>query len=226
MEIREEVVNTLFAELDCERQVWAKAERQSRESVPDLRVELPGGDAVIAECKCADATGSLKHQLSDRGRSSPEDIGVFGVLYPDRLRRAEDTRAELASAMDVRWWLHGTSGNIVLGPTVHCGSVAEFANHVCAIPLEVNGEDRLAAATDDMKNALPQSVTVFHSRSRIAQRISNLIARKDQGGNYVGALHIGCLVVNVNQRNSFLTTLRFRMRRCHNAGLVFSSPIW
>ena len=194
MAIREAVVNTLLAELLRERQVWSKAERRSREGVPDLRVELPGGDAVIAECKWADAAGPLKHQLSDRVGSFPEAIGVFGILYPDRLRRAEDTRAELASATDTRWWLHGTRRNIVLDPNVHYGAVAEFADHVCAIPLEVDGEDRLASATDDIKNALTQSVNVFHSHRQIARRIANLIARTDQGKNYSAALHIGCLV--------------------------------
>ena len=195
MAIREEVVNTLLAELLRDRQVWATAERRSLEGVPDLRVELPGGDAVIAECKWADAAGPLKHQLSDRVGSFPEAIGVFGVLYPDRLRRAEDTRAELSGATDIRWWLHGSRGNIVLDPTVHCGSVAEFADHVCAIPLEMEGEDRLAAATDDIKNALTQSVNVLHSHSRIARRIADMIARTDQEKNYAAALHIGCLVL-------------------------------
>lgn len=69
--LREEVMNTLLAELLRDRQVPAQAERRSREGIPDIRVELPGGDTVIAECKWDEAAGPLKSQLADRVRAFP-----------------------------------------------------------------------------------------------------------------------------------------------------------
>ena len=193
--IREEVVNTLLAELLNDRQVTARAERRSHKGVPDLRVELPGGDAVIAECKWDDAAGPLESQLGDRVGAFPEAIGVFGVLYPDRLRRAENTQAALADATDIRWWLHGSRGAVVAERPVRSGSVAELADHVRTLPLELEGLDRVAAAAGVIRYALEEAAGEFDKHARIAHRIADLIARTDQEGDQAAALRIGCLVL-------------------------------
>ena len=119
--IREEVLNTLLAELLRDRQIPARAERRSHEGIPDLRVELPGGDTVIAECKWNEAAGPLKNQLRDRVEAFPEAIAIVGILYPDRLRRAENPRAALADADDIQWWLHGSRGATVADRPVRSG---------------------------------------------------------------------------------------------------------
>ena len=193
--IREEAVNTHLAQLLRERQVKARAERRSQDVVPDVRVELPGGDSVIAECKWDDAAGPLERQLANRLEGFPNAIGVFGVLYPDRLRSAEDTRAELAAATDIRWWLHGTRGNVVSDRTVRCGSVAGFADHLRALPLELEGADRVAAAAGIIRYALDQAATEISRHARIAYRVAEMIARTDQEKDQAAALRIGCLVL-------------------------------
>lgn len=193
--IREEVVNTLLAELLNDRQVPARAERRSHKGIPDLRVELPGGDAVIAECKWDDSAGPLESQLGDRVGNFPEALGVFGVLYPDRLRRAENTQAALAEATDIQWWLHGSRGAVVAERPVRSGSVAELADHVRALPLELEGVDRVAAAAGVIRYALEEAAGEFDRHARIAHRTADLIARTDQEEDHGAALRIGCLVL-------------------------------
>ena len=154
-------------------------------------MRLPGGDAIIAECKWDEAAGPLRKQLDDRVKGFPEAIGLFGVLYPDRLKRAEDTRAELAGATDIRWWLHGSRGVIVSEPTVRNGSVADFADHVRALPLELEGVDRVAAAASVIRYALERAANEFGRHARIARRIADMIARTDREKNREAALRIG-----------------------------------
>lgn len=193
--VREEVMNTLLAELLRDRQVSARAERRSQVGAPDLRVELPGGDTVIAECKWVQAAGPLKKQLADRVGAFPEAIGVFGVLYPDHLRRADDTRAALADADDVQWWLHGSHGAAVADSPVRTGSVAELADHVRALPLELEGADRVAVAASVIRHALERAAREVGKHARVARLVADLIARTDQEKNRPAAVRIGCLVL-------------------------------
>ena len=64
--IREEGVNTLLAQLLRDQGIKARAERRSRGSTPDLRVELKSEDIVLLECKWADSVSQLESQLDDR----------------------------------------------------------------------------------------------------------------------------------------------------------------
>ena len=193
--IREEVLNTLLAELLSDRQVPTRAERRSHRGVPDLRVELPGGDTVIAECKWDTEAGPLKNQLRDRVGAFPEAIGVFGILYPKRLRRAENIHAALADADDIQWWLHGSRGATVTDRPVRSGSVAELADHVRALPLELEGVDRVAAAAGVIKYALEQAANALDRHARIVRLVADLIARTDQEHDHAAAVRIGCLVL-------------------------------
>ena len=193
--LREEVVNTFLAELLSERQLRARPERRSSRGVPDVRVQVPGGHGVIAECKWHDAAGTLRQQLSARVDAFPEAIGVFGVLYPDQLRYAADTRAALTGAADIRWWLHGSRGQLVPEPTVRCGSVADLADHIRTLPLELQGVDQVAAAADVIRYALGRAAAGVGRHARIGRRVADMIARTDQETKQAAALRIACLVL-------------------------------
>ena len=193
--IREEVINTLLAELLRDRQIPARAERRSHEGIPDLRVELPGGDTVIAECKWNEAAGPLNNQLRDRVEAFPEAIAIVGILYPDRLRRAENPRAVLADADDIQWWLHGSRGATVADRPVRSGSIAELADHVRALPLELEGADRVVAAASVIRYALEQAANELGRHARSARLVADMIARTDQEKDHAAAVRIGCLVL-------------------------------
>ena len=107
---------------------------------------MRSGDLVILECKWEEASGLLESQLDERLVTFPEALGLVGVLYPSRLRQAEDTQASLEAATDLQWWVHGTRGNPVGGPRVRTGSISELADNLRTLPLELEGVDRVAAA--------------------------------------------------------------------------------
>lgn len=153
---REEVVNVLLAELLSEHGIKARAERRSREGVPDLRVELRTGDLVL-DCKWAGSASLLEDQLDGRLADFPKALAIVGVLYPDRLRRATDTRAVLEDAADIQWWLHGTRSVKDPERRVRTGSLTELADHLRALPLELEGVDRVVAAAGAVGYALEQS---------------------------------------------------------------------
>ena len=126
--IREEGVNVHLAQLLRDRGVSARAERRSRKGVPDVRVELRTGDLIVLECKWEGSLGLLENQLDDRLNDFPEAIGMMGVLYPARLREAEDTRSELQDANDLQWWLHGSRGKTAARQPVRKGKLGRSQN--------------------------------------------------------------------------------------------------
>ena len=80
--IREEGVNVHLAQLLRNRGISARAERRSREGIPDIRADLRSGDLVILECKWEDTASLLENQLDERLDAFPEALGMVGVLYP------------------------------------------------------------------------------------------------------------------------------------------------
>ena len=144
--IREEGVNVHLAQLLRNRGIPARAERRSREGIPDVRADLRSGDLVILECKWEEAEGLLESQLDKRLAAFPEALGMVGVLYPARLRQEEDTQAGLETATDLRWWVHGSRGAVAPERRMRSGSVAELADNLRTLPLELEGVDRVAAA--------------------------------------------------------------------------------
>ena len=52
--IREEGVNVQLAQLLRNRGISTRAERRSREGIPDIRADLRSGDLLILECKWED----------------------------------------------------------------------------------------------------------------------------------------------------------------------------
>ena len=193
--IREEAVNVLLAQLLSERGVSAKPERRSRGGAPDVRVELRTGDLVLLECKWEGSTALLEDQLDERMEAFPEALGMIGVLYPSRLRRADDTRAELEAATDLQWWVHGSRGAKTRGPSVRMGSAAELADQLRTLPLELEGVDRVVAAAAAVGYALEQAADRITGHARISRRIADIIASTDQEKDRAAALNIGCLVL-------------------------------
>ena len=193
--VREEGVNVLLAQALRSRGLSARAERRSRQGIPDLRVDLGTGHLVILECKWVGSAGLLESQLDGRLTGFPEAIGVIGVLYPDRLRHAENISAELEAVDDLRWWLHGSRGAAMPEPLVRSGSVAELADELRTLPLQLEGVDRVAAAAGAVGYALEQAAVQIAKHARISRRIADIIANTDQEKDRAAALRIGCLVL-------------------------------
>ena len=193
--IREEGVNVHLAQLLRNRGISARAERRSREGVPDVRADLRSGDRVILECKWEESSGLLESQLDERLATFPDALGMVGVLYPARLRQEEDTQTALEAATDLRWWVHGTQGKSIAGARVRRGSVAELADNLRTLPLELEGVDRVAAAADTVGYALEQAAGQVTKHARISRRIADIIASTDQEKDRAAALRIGCLVI-------------------------------
>ena len=193
--IREEGVNVLLAQSLRDHGVSARAERRSRRGAPDVRVELRSGDLVILECKWDRSANLLNSQLEERLKDFPEALGMVGVLYPDGLRYEENTHAELEAATDLQWWLHGSRGVATPEPRMRGGSVAELADQLRTLPLELEGVDRVAAAASAVGYALEQAAKEVTRHARISRRIADIIASTDQEKDRAAALRIGCLVL-------------------------------
>ena len=193
--IREEGANVLLAQLLRDRGVSARAERRSRKGAPDIRVELRSGDRIILECKWEGSAGLLESQLDERLNDFPEAVGLMGVLYPGRIRDAEDTQSELQAATDLQWWLQGSRGTATLQRRVRSGSVAELADQLRTLPLELEGVDRVAAAAGAVGYALEQAAGQLSRHARISRRVADIIANTDQEKDRAAALRIGCLVL-------------------------------
>ena len=193
--IREEGVNVLLAQSLRDHGISARAERRSRKGAPDVRVELRSGDLVILECKWDGSANLLDSQLDERLEDFPEALGMVGVLYPDRLRYEENTSAGLEAAADLQWWLHGSRGAAAPERRMRSGSVAELADQLRTLPLELEGVDRVAAAAGAVGYALEQAAKQVTGHARISRRIADIIASTDQEKNRAAALRIGCLVL-------------------------------
>ena len=192
---REEEVNVHLALSLSRRGFSAKAERRSRQGVPDVRVALRSG-LILLECKWEGSEKPLEDQLQERRADFPEALAMLGVLYPERLRHAEDTLAELESAEDLQWWLDHAHGASPPGLSVkRRGSVADLADQLRILPLELEGVDRVQAAAEAVGYALEQAAKPLAQHQRLARRIADIIASTDQEKNRAAALRIGCLVL-------------------------------
>ena len=191
---REEVVNTLLAQVLRRQGLPAKAERRSGEGIPDVRIELPSG-LVLLECKWEGSAGLLAAQLDERLARFPEAIAVVGVLYPERIKLAEDTGACLEAATDLRWRLHGSRGAPAPGSPERSGSVAALLDYLRLLPLELEGLDQVIAAAGVIGAALAKAVVPIRQHRRIAGRIADIITEADKEKDRLAALQIGCLVL-------------------------------
>ena len=193
--VREEAVNVLLGQLLRGHGLSARAERRSKMGAPDIRVELKSGDTILLECKWEGSTSLLESQLEGRLEDFPEVVGMVGVLYPENLRYAEDTSAALLTTANLQWWLHGSRGAVKPNPRVREGSVADLADQLRTLPLELEGVDRVAAAANAIGYALEQVAGQISKHARIARNIADIIAETDQEKDRSAALRIGCLVL-------------------------------
>ena len=193
--VREEAANVLLAQLLRGHGLAARAERRSKMGVPDIRVALKSGDTIVLECKWEGSTSLLESQLEERLENFPDAVGMVGILYPDNLRYAEDTSAALLTTDNLQWWLHGSRGAVKPNPRVREGSVADLADQLRTLPLELEGVDRVAAAANAIGYALEQVAGQISKHARIARNIADIIAETDQEKDRSAALRIGCLVL-------------------------------
>ena len=193
--IREEAVNTLLAELLRDQGIPARAERRRRNATPDVRITLKTGDAVLLECKWEDSVTQLESQLDDRLQEFPDALGIIGILYPEGLKYLDDTREGLEYADDIVWWLHGSNGELTAERRSRLGSLADIAEHLRTLPLELEGTDRVVAAAAVIEHAVEQSAQKLDTHARIAQRVGDAITETDQESDRDRALRIGCLVI-------------------------------
>ena len=193
--VREEAVNVLLAQLLRGHGLAARAERRGKMGAPDIRVEIKGGDTIILECKWEGSTSLLESQLEERLENFPDAVGMLGILYPERLRYAEDTNAVLLTTDDLQWWLHGSRGQVKPNRNIRQGSVADLADQLRTLPLELEGVDRVAAAANAIGYALEQVAAQISKHARIARNIADIIAKTDQEKDRAAALRIGCLVL-------------------------------
>ena len=156
---------------------------------------LRTGDSVLLECKWEGSRSLLEEQLDQRLDSFPESLGLIGVLYPERLRHLANVEAALEVADDVRWWLHGCRGQIEPDRRVRTGTVAELADELRALPLELEGADQVVAATGVVGYAIEQAANQVSRHARLSQRITDVIASTDREKDRAAARRIGCLVL-------------------------------
>ena len=192
---REEAFNVALARMLKDRGITARAERRSRQGVPDVRIELNTGDRVKLECKYSRSQNDLETQLNERLKAFSDDLGILGVIYPDRFREASDVFSCLENADDIEWWLHGVRGKTEEDHRMRRGSVVDIVDHLRVLPLEIEGVDRVQAAAGAVGYALEESAQKIAGHARIARRISDIIAKSDKEKDRAAALRIGCLVL-------------------------------
>ena len=150
---------------------------------------------MLLECKWEGNNASLEAQLDERLATFTDPLGVIGVLYPERLRYAENTQAVLETATDLRWWLHGSKGTKTNERRVSSGSVAELADYLRTLPLQLEGVDRVTAAANAIGYALEDAAKRITRHARISRRVADIIANTDHEKDRAAALRIGCLVL-------------------------------
>ncbi len=193
--IREEAANTLLAQLLRDYGLTARAERRGPAGVPDILVELKTGDTILLECKWDDAAGLLENQLSERLDDYPDTLAVAGVLYPVRLKAVDDIQADLATAGDLRWWVHGTRGAAYPERSIRTGSASGLADQLRALPLELEGVDRVVAAAGIVGYGVEQAARHIATHARIARLIADIIAETDRENDRSAALRIAGLAL-------------------------------
>ena len=193
--VREEAVNTLLAQALRARGISARAERHGSKGTPDIIVELRSGDTLILECKWGDRAGGLEQQLDQRLSDFPEVLGIIGVHYNEGIRYLKDI-SEALDVTAIQWWLHGSRGIALPGPhPLRSGDVADLADHLRILPLELEGRDRVAAAADAIGHGLEQTAIQISKHARISRLVADIIAKSDQEKDKAAALRIGCLVL-------------------------------
>ena len=192
---REEAVNVHLAQLLKERGIAARAERRSREGIPDVRVDLFGGYQIILECKYEGSTSLLESQLATRLDSFPNAVGVMGMVYPSWMREESDIPDALISATDFEWWLYGSRGVVESSRRVRGGNVYDLADYLRVLPLELEAVDQVYAAAGVVGYALEQSTEAISTHARTSRLLAEVISESDHEKDRSAALMIAFLVI-------------------------------
>ena len=193
--IREEAVNVPLAQMLNGYGASARAERRSRSGAPDVRVDLRTGDSVLLECKWDGSRSLLESQLDERLDSFPDAFALIGVLYPERLQHLTNLETALEVADDIQWWVHGSRGQRLPIQRIRTGTAAELADHLRALPLELEGADRVIAATGVVGYSIERAAEQVAKHARLSQRVTDVIASTDREKDRAAARRIGCLVL-------------------------------
>ena len=193
--VREEVVNTLLAEVLRANGIPARAERRRRGNIPDIQLELKSGDTVILECKWDSAASQIEAQLDQRLEQHPGALAVIGLLYPDPLKFLDDIKGALEADRTLEWWVHGSNGQVLPDSPSTFGSGNDLAYYLRLLPIELESVDRVVAAAGVIEYGLEQSRKEIIRHARVARRIADLIATTDGEENRAKAILIGCLVL-------------------------------
>ncbi len=193
--VREEVANVLLTQALLDHGMNARAERRSKQGTPDVRVKLGSGDLVILEGKWEASSGLLEKQLDARLHDFPDALAAIGLLYPDRLRHEDELLGHLENASDLRWWIHGSRGAVRSDRPMRSGSVADLADHLRVLQIDVEGENLVDAAARAVGYGVEQAAQRIAGHARVSRRVADLIAESDQEKERAAALRIGCLVL-------------------------------
>jgi hypothetical protein len=75
------------------------------------------------------------------------------------------------------------------------GYIADIADQLRVLPLELEGTDRVIAAAAVVEYAVEQAARQLATHARISRRVADIVAKTDQENDRAKALRIGCLVV-------------------------------
>ena len=193
--VREEAVNVLLGELLRARGIPARAERRSDGDAPDLRFELPSGELILIECKWEGSRTELDRQLAERVDDFPDAIARLGVLYPDYLKVEDDVGDVLSWLSDLEWYLHSSRAEIYDDPILRKGQVQALAAQLRLLPLEIEGTDRVYAATLEVGYALTEAVRGLNTHARVARLVAEVVAETADEKEREAGKRIGCLVL-------------------------------
>ena len=193
--VREEAVNVILGELLRARGIPARAERRSQGNAPDIRFELPSGELILIECKWEGSRTELDRQLAERVDEFPDAIARLGVLYPDYLKTEDDVGDVLSWLSDLEWYLHSSRSTIYADPVLRRGQVQALAAQLRLLPLEIEGTDRVHAATLEVGYALTEAVKGLNTHARVARLVAEIVAETDNEKEREAGKRIGCLVL-------------------------------
>ena len=175
--------------------IAARAERRSREGIPDVRVDLIGGYQIILECKYEGATSLLDSQLATRMASFPDAVGIMGMVYPSWMREERDIPDALISATDFEWWLYGSRSVVESTRRVRSGNVEDLADYLRVLPLELEAVDRVHAAAGVVGYALERSSEAISTHARTERLLAEIISESDHEKDRSAAVMIAFLVI-------------------------------
>ena len=175
--------------------IAARAERRSREGIPDVRVDLIGGYQIILECKYEGSTSLLESQLARRMVSFPDAVGMVGMVYPSWMREERDIPDALISATDFEWWLYGSRSVVESTRRVRSGNVEDLADYLRVLPLELEAVDRVHAAAGVVGYALERSSEAISTHARTERLFAEIISESDHEKDRSAAVMIAFLVM-------------------------------